>query len=290
MNIKIRHEQIDFPGQSTLKINYAKRPYFLHPWHFHEEFQITYVIKSSGTRFVGDQAEPFGPGDLVMLAGNLPHYWRSDEIYYTGNPEIFVHRLTIQFPGDFFKNVFSTYPEFSSIKHLIQQSERGMKFNPPESEKLGKMLLKLVKIRGFRQVMHFLEILQLMSNSQNTQLLASEKYQPGRNELTDDRLKKIMRFLSSNYFREISFSEIADIAGLHPVSLCRYFKEKTGKKISVYLNELRIGFACKLLLEGTLQVSQICFEVGFNNISNFNRNFRRITGMTPKHYKTEFFK
>lgn len=288
--MKIRHEQIDFPGQSTLKINYAKRPYFRHPWHFHEEFQITYVIKSTGTRFVGDQAEPFVPGDLVMLAGNLPHYWRSDKIYYNGNPEYFVHRLTIHFPGDFLRNAFLTYPEFSLIKQLIQRSERGIKFNPPESEKLGKMLLKVTKLKGFRQIMHFLEILYLMANTQNIRLLASERYQPSKNELTDDRLKKIIHFLSSNYHREVSLSKIADIAGMHPISLSRYFKEKTGKKISVYLNELRIGFACKLLMEGTLQVSQICFETGFNNISNFNRNFKRITGMTPKQYQIEFFK
>ncbi len=288
--MKIRHEQIDFPGQSTLKINYAKRPYFRHPWHFHEEFQITYVIKGTGKRFVGDQVEPFGPGDLVMLAGNLPHYWRSDEIYYTGNPEYFVHRLTIQFPGDFMKDTFSTYPEFSSIKQLIQRSERGIKFNHSSSDKLGKMLVKLTRIKGFRQVVHFMEILYEMANSPDTESLASERYQPVKNDLTDERLNKIIRFLSTNYYREVPFAEVADIAGMHPVSLCRYFKEKTGKKISEYLNDLRIGFACKLLLESTLQISQICYETGFNNISNFNRNFRRITGMSPKQYKTEFFK
>ena len=288
--MKIRHEQIDFPGKSTLKVNYAKRPYFLHPWHFHEQHQIQYVIKSTGTRFVGDHVEPFEEGDLVLLAGNLPHFWRSSEIYYTGSPEYYVHRLTVQFPEDFIKPLISKYPEFLQIKQMMLRSERGIKFNPPDSERIAKMLLKLTKLKGFQQVMHFIQTLYFMSNAINTRLLASEGYQPGRNELTDDRLKKIIRFLSANYCNQVSFTELADIAGMHPASLSRYFKEKTGKKITTYLNELRIGFACKLLLEGNLQVSQICYETGFNNLANFNRTFRKITRMSPSQYQNEFFR
>jgi len=287
--MKIKHEHIDFPGKSTLKINYAKRPYFLHPWHFHEQHQIQYVIKSTGTRFVGDHVEPFGEGDLVLLAGNLPHFWRSSEIYYSGKPEYYVLRLTVQFPNDFIEPVISKYPEFLQIKQMMLRAERGIKFNPPDSERISKMLLKLRKLKGFQQVMHFIQTLYVMSDAKNTRLLASEGYQPGRNELTDDRLKKIIRFLSANYCDQVSFKELADIAGMHPVSLSRYFKEKTGKKITTYLNELRVGFACKLLLEGNRQVSHICYETGFNNLANFNRTFRKITQMTPKQYQNKFF-
>ncbi len=287
--VRIKHEHIDFPGLSTININYAQRPYFRHPWHFHEEHQITYVIKGSGTRFVGDHIETFCSGDLVLVAGNLPHYWRSDEKYYLGDPSYHVDRLIIQFPNDFMRFALSNYPEFLHINHLMQKAMRGIRFLPPGSDMLGNMLLKLKSVKGFRQVMQFVEILNQMATAKDTELLSSENYQAGKDELTDDRLKKIIRYLTSNYCRTVSHSELADVASMHRVSLCRYFKEKTGKNISTYINELRVGFACKLLQEGTLQISQVCFESGFNNISNFNRHFKRITDMTPKQYKEEFY-
>jgi AraC-like DNA-binding protein len=288
--MKIMHEKIDFPGQSTLKLKLGDIPFFTYPWHYHSEYEIIYLLESTGTRFVADHTEPFGPGDLVMVAGNLPHFWRNDDSYYTEGSPLRASRIVVQFPHDFLKPHFETYPEFLSIRSLLLRSEKGISFLPPHNDEIGEMLLELPRLSGFRQIMRFIEILNHMSQITNYKLLASDAYQPGRHDLFDNRLEKVMRFLTYNYQNHISLNEVAEIAGMHPSSFCRYFKDKTGKNLSVYLNELRIGFSCKLLINGTMQVSQICYETGFNNLSNFNRTFKSITGLTPTQYQNQFFK
>lgn len=287
---KIMHEQIDFPGQSTIRLKWGEIPFLTYPWHYHSEYEILYLIESTGTRFVADHIEPFGPGDLVMVAGDLPHYWRNDEEYYLPGTGLKVKRFVIQFPRDFMQPVINAYPEFLTIKNLLLRSEKGIRFLPPQNEEIGQMLLELRDISGFRQIMRFLEILHYMAQNTNYKLLASDAYQPGRHEIFDNRLEKVIRFLTHNYQTQVRLEEVAQIAGMHPTAFCRYFKDKTGKQVSTYLNELRIGFACRLLINGAMQVSQICYETGFNNLSNFNRTFRKITGMTPTQYQEEMMK
>lgn len=288
--MKIMHEHIDFPGQSTLKIKWGEIPFFNYPWHFHTEYEVLYLLESTGTRYVADSIEPFGPGDLVMVAGNLPHYWRNDDEYYKGNPDLKAKRIVVQFPNDYMKPHLDTYPEFRTIKNLLARSEKGIRFFPPEADVIGHMLLELLDLTGFRQLIRFTEIMYEMSLNTNYKLLASEAYKPGNHVISDNRLDKINRFLTYNYQNEITLQEVAEIAGLHPTAFCRYFKEKTGKSLSVYLNELRIGFACKLLMKGNMQVSQVCYETGFNNLSNFNRTFKQITRLTPSHYRENYHK
>ena len=225
-----------------------------------------------------------------MVAGNLPHFWRNDECYYTEGSPLRASRIVVQFPLDFLKPHIETYPEFLPIRNLLLRSEKGIRFLPPHNVEIGEMLLDLPHLSGFRQIMGFLELLNHMSQITNYKLLASDAYQPGRHEIFDNRLEKVMRFLTYNYQNQISLDEVAEIAGLHPTSFCRYFKDKTGKQLSVYLNELRIGFSCKLLIKGSMQVSQICYETGFNNLSNFNRTFKSITGLTPTQYQDQFLK
>lgn len=287
---KIMHEQIDFPGQSTIRLKWGEIPFLTYPWHYHSEYEILYLIESTGTRFVADHIEPFGPGDLVMVAGDLPHYWRNDEEYYLPGTGLKAKRFVIQFPGDFMQPVINTYPEFLTIKNLLLRSEKGIRFLPPQNDEIGQMLLELRDFSGFRQIMRFLEILHYMAQNTNYKLLASDAYQPGRHEIFDNRLEKVIRFLTHNYQTQVRLEEVAQIAGMHPTAFCRYFKDKTGKQVSTYLNELRIGFACRLLINGAMQVSQICYETGFNNLSNFNRTFRRITGLTPTQYQEEMMK
>lgn len=287
---KIMHEQIDFPGQSTIRLKWGEIPFLTYPWHYHSEYEILYLIESTGTRFVADHIEPFGPGDLVMVAGDLPHYWRNDEEYYLTGTGLKAKRFVIQFPRDFMQPVINAYPEFLTIKNLLLRSEKGIRFLPPQNEEIGEMLLELRDISGFRQIMRFLEILNYMAQNTNYKLLASDAYQPGRHEIFDNRLEKVIRFLTHNYQTQVRLEEVAQIAGMHPTAFCRYFKDKTGKQVSTYLNELRIGFACRLLINGAMQVSQICYETGFNNLSNFNRTFRKITGMTPTQYQEEMMK
>ena len=133
-----------------------------------------------------------------------------------------------------------------------------------------------------------LQILDLLARSDCYKVLGSEAYHPKVNEFTTDRLAKVINYLNYHYREKISLDMVSDLAGFHPSAFCRYFKEKTGKTLSEFLNDMRIGYACKLLIEGHLSVSQICFECGFNNLSNFNRTFKRLTRFTPSEYQQQF--
>jgi len=288
--MKIMHEQIDFPGRSTIKAKWDDFPHFIYPWHFHDEFEIVYVVKSFGLRYVADSIESFGDGDIVLLGSNLPHFWKSDDSFHQGNPALHVQAIVVQFPADFFKEQLPVYPELFSIRKLLERSSKGIHFQPPANKAAGEMLFQILNSSGFGQLITFLEFLQFLSETPHYKLLASEAYRPENHQMTNDRLSKVINFLNFNYQKKLTLEEVADYAGLHPSAFCRFFKEKTGKPVSSFLNELRIGYACKLLIDGHYSVSQICFECGFNNLSNFNRAFRRQTKFSPTEYQQQFHK
>ena len=286
--MKIMHEQVDFPGRSTIKVKWRDIPYFTYPWHFHSQFELVYVIEGAGNRYVADNIESFNNGDLVLLGTNLPHFWKSDKTINQRNPQYRVKAIIVQFPVDFFKEQIANYPEYNSIKELLNLSALGIRFLPPVSDKAGEQLHKLLKKTGFEQLSYFLELLQFLSKSKDYKLLASEVYRPDKYQYTNDRLVKVMNYLNYHYQEKLVLEEVADVAGFHPSAFCRFFKENTGKTLTGFINEMRVGYACKLLIKGYMSVSQICFECGFNNISNFNRTFKKMTKLTPSKYQMQF--
>jgi AraC-like DNA-binding protein len=286
--MKIMHEYIDFPAGVSIKVKWRETPHFTYPWHFHNQFELCYVIESYGTRYVGDSIEPFESGDLVLVGSNLPHFWKSDEVFHQGNPEIGVKAIVIQFHSDFFLNEINNFTEFYHIKKLLNQSSRGIRFLNPTLKAVNKMLFNMLEISGFQRIILMLQILDLLAKSSSYKILGSEAYHPKVNEFTNDRLAKVINYLNYHYQEKILLETVSDLAGFHPSAFCRFFKEKTGKSLSDFINDMRIGYACKLLIEGHLSVSQICFECGFNNLSNFNRTFKRLTKYTPSEYQQEF--
>ncbi len=286
--MKIMHEQIDFPGRSAVKVKLQEKPHFTYPWHFHSEYELLYVLDGHGTRFVADNIESFKAGDLVLIGSNVPHFWRSHSSYYEkGNPKK-VNYIVIQLPNEFFKEAISEYPEFRLIKELLARSGRGMRFSPEFAEKAKKKIVDLCYSNGFSRAMLTLELLQFLAQTDEYRLLAGEFYQRENHTFTNQRLTKVMHFLNATYLKKVELEKVAEIANMHPSAFCRYFREKSGKSLSVFVNEMRISYACRLILEGKLSVSQVCYESGFNNISNFNRIFKKQTGFSPTHYFKEF--
>lgn len=286
--MKIMHEHIDFPGRSAVKVKYCDRPHFTYPWHFHPEFEILHILEGSGTRFVADSIEDFGSGDLVLVGSTLPHFWRSEEKYLNSNGKLRVKYYVIQFPNDFLKTEIQNYPEYHLIGDLLGRAARGVCFKPEFAVSINKKLAKVVKASGFERIIHLQELLQEMAKSTDYRLLAGELYQHDNLNFTNFRLTKVMQFLNTNYQHKIELEKVAEIANLHPAAFCRFFKEKSGKSLSEYVNDMRIGYACRLITEGRMSVSQISYESGFNNLSNFNRTFKKHTGFTPTSYFQEF--
>lgn len=284
------HEQIDFPGRSAVKVKLREMPHFTYPWHFHPEYEILYVIDGSGTSFVADSIEEFQSGDLALIGSTLPHFWRSDEKYLNSGGKLKVKYIVIQFPNDFLKDEIANYPEYHLIGDLLERASKGIRFSAEFARKIENKIMKLSKSDGFERIIHLQELLQTLAKTGDYKLLAGEFYHQENHTFTNFRLTKVLQFLNTNYQRKIELETVADIANLHPAAFCRFFKEKTGKSLSEYVNDMRIGYACRLIIEGKLSVSQISFESGFNNLSNFNRTFKKHTGYTPTNYFGEFHK
>lgn len=265
-------------------------PQFTYPWHIHHEFEILYVIEGSGTRFVADSIEEFQSGDLVLVGSALPHFWRSDEKYLNSGGKLNVKYIVIQFPNDFLKSEIASYPEYHLIGDLLERASRGVWFSVEFTGKISGKIIKVAKSSGFERIILLQELLQTLAKTNDYKLLAGELYQHDTQNFTNFRLTKILQFLNTNYQQKIELESVADIANLHPAAFCRFFKEKTGKSLSEYVSDLRIGYACRLIIEGKLSVSQISYESGFNNLSNFNRTFKKHTGYTPTNYFQEFHK
>jgi AraC-like DNA-binding protein/mannose-6-phosphate isomerase-like protein (cupin superfamily) len=282
------HEHIDFPGRSAVKVKLREMPHFTYPWHFHPEYEILYVIDGSGTSFVADSIEEFQSGDLALIGSTLPHFWRSDEKYLNSEGKLKVKYIVIQFPTGFLKDEIANYPEYHLIGDLLERASRGIRFSADFARGIEKKIVRLSKSNGFERIIHLQELLQALAKTQDYKLLAGELYQHENLTFTNFRLTKVLQFLNTNYQRKIELETVADIANLHPAAFCRFFKEKTGKSLSEYLNDMRIGYACRLIIEGKLSVSQISYESGFNNLSNFNRTFKRHAKMTPTEYFQRF--
>lgn len=286
--MKIMHEQLSFRGTNSFNIKWDDFPHFTFPWHFHSEYELVFVIRSFGKRFVADHVEDFQDGDLVLLAPNLPHFWKNDEAFFLNDPNYRVNAIVIHFPAHFFKEQLENYPEFMSIRDLLSRAARGLSFQKEVSDRLGPKLNKLLKKKGLERTLLFLEILEKLAKTNQYKSLASETYRLNLDNWSTTRLDKVMHIINANYRQPIKLDLVASHIGMNTTAFCRYFKEKTGKSFIEFVNEMRIGYACKLLLEGKQTVSQICFESGFNNLSNFNRCFKKTTSLSPIQYQNQF--
>jgi AraC-like DNA-binding protein len=272
--------------ESEYSINCFKTvtPYFDVPWHFHSETEILYIEKSNGLRFVGDHSESFETGDIGLIGSNLPHVWKSDSIYRKNNPELSAVAIVVHFHEAIFSGPFSALPEIKSINQLLFDSHSGIKFTGAARASIAAQMKEIVVANGIDKLLRLIKILDVMSLTDEKQLLASSGYSKIRKSFDFDRYDKAQRFMIDNFQRNISLKEISDIIGMTPTSFCRYFKKHSNKSFHTILNEIRIGHACKLLLENKMNISGICFESGFNNVSNFNEQFKKIKGVSPSNY------
>lgn len=280
------HEHIDFPGRSAIKVKRREETAFTYPWHFHNEYELLYVIEGTGTSFVADSIQQFESGDLVLMGSNLPHFWKNDEDVNRKK----VKYIVIQFPNDFLYDQISKYPEFYLIGNLLETSSRGIRFQPQVVKQVSKSIMKIAKTKGIERIILLLKVLQDLAKAKHYEILAGEYYQLNNFKMDGDRLTRVMHFVNTNYQHNIKLEKVAEMAHLHPSAFCRFFKEKTGKSLLEYVNDMRISYACKLIIEHKQTISQVCFEAGFNNLSNFNRIFKKQTGYTPTEYYRQFNK
>ena len=254
-------------------------------WHYHQEFELSFITEGSGKRIVGDSVEEFHPGDLIFIGPRIPHVWFSEQPKLDQHSGRTLESVYLLFNQDILPEELTSLPEFHYVNRALHLSERGMRITGDTLNQVSRIMLQLPYIYGIRRLMLFYEIMDLIGRSESFRFLASESYVRSKFETASNRVKGIHEFLMLNYREEINLEDIAEIVHMAPASACRFFKSNTGLTIFEYLNKIKIDYACKLLLNTDLNVVDISYDCGFNNLSHFNKQFRKFIGTTPTQFR-----
>lgn len=246
------------------------------------------VLKGNGTRFIGDSVKPFKTGDITFTGSNLPHLWRSDQEQEQDQNIAWSKGVVIYFKEDFLGDNFLRTQEAIRLKNLFAKSLRGMEFTGQTAMKLQKMILELVTLEGLDGILHLLNILKTISQTEDYNLLASPGYTNTLREADTERMYMVYAYVMKNFRNKIALSKVAEMTNMTPTSFSRYFKVHANKSFTQFVSEIRIGHACKLLIEKKKNISSACYESGFQTLSNFNKQFKTITKRTPRQYKSEY--
>lgn len=259
-------------------------------WHCHPELELIYFKKGGGTQFIGDSIKQFKAGDMTLVGSNLPHYWRFDDVYFAHNEHEKVEIIVVHFCENFWGDHFLQLPENKLIKVLLERSKRGLQISGSTKERLTLLLEDMLDTDGAERIIMLLKALNTVAISNPVNYLTSIGFKYDHNESENDRLNNIYEYSVRNFRKKIYLDEIAEIAGVSSNSFCRYFKSKTRKTYSQFIIEIKVGYACKLLIENKMNIKQLCYDSGFNNFSTFHKHFKQVTGKSPLMYQKEFTK
>jgi len=275
-------------GGTSFRIQEDRGPHFYDIIHFHPEHQITLFVKGEGTSFTGNHVERFRPGDVYFIGKNVPHVSRCDEAYYHENSELEVYSISLFFKDETFGVPFFRIPEMAHIKRLLGQASMGIKISGEDRDEIARLIMDCNVSDGFRRFQHLMSILNIFARSKNTRTLSAVPYFTPSKQSDSERINVVFDFLSSHFREELRLEEISEIASMTPTSFCRYFKQRTGKTYSAFINEMRVEYAGKRIAGSSESLGNIALESGFNSVSYFNRQFKRITGLSPLQYRKKY--
>ncbi|WP_296703481.1 AraC family transcriptional regulator [Algoriphagus sp.] len=276
------------PDSKVFLVRELNAPFFDKNWHFHPEYQLVVILKGTGTRYIGDHIKPFKEGDMVMTGPNLPHVWRSDNAYFDPSNNLDTHLIVAYFPENFLGDGIFEKEEFADIARLMKLSSRGVEVNGKTNREVTEMMKKLVNLTGSAQLILLLEILNYLSHSKDIRQITNAGYINLNKESEKDRMGEVYEYVMKNYKEKIKLEEVASIANLSVSAFSRFFKSRANKSFSDFISDVRISHACKLLHEDDINVSEVCYESGFNTLSNFNKQFKDRIGKTPITYRKEY--
>jgi AraC-like DNA-binding protein len=263
-------------------------PQFNNIWHYHPEVELIHVKKGEGMQFVGDSIMQFNEGDVVLIGSELPHYWRFDESYFKDEANKSADVRVAHFCDNFWGDQFLQLPENKLLKTVLEKSKRGIKINGKTRIIVAGILERMLNCRGADKIILLMEALNAIAACSNITMLSSIGFTCNTGMPENDRINAIYEYSIANLKNKIHLEEIAAIAYVSPNSFCRYFKSHTQKTYSQFLIELKVGYACKLLIENKVIIKQLCYESGFNNFASFHKFFKQITGKSPLTYQKEF--
>lgn len=255
------------------------------PLHYHPEYELNYICHCNGaTRIVGDNIEPIGEYELCLVGPNLYHDWQKGKCKITPASR----EITTQFVASLFPEQLLAKDMFKPITDLLKRSEHGVLFSVETAKRAEAMLNELAHINGFEAYMLFQRILFELASSPNQRILVSDSFQVNDGVSFDARMERIHNYIMTNHTEKVMLADVADHLGMAPVTVTRLIKHRTGKSFIDFLNDIRLGFATRMMVDSDMNISEICFACGFNNISNFNRIFKKRQGITPTEFRQTF--
>ena len=261
---------------------------FTYPLHRHKEFELNFIEKGKGVRrIVGDSVEEIGDYELVLIGGaDLEHVWEQGKCRSKD-----IREITIQFSGDIFGTELLSKNQFASIRRMLRRAEHGLAFPLSSIMKVYSTLDDIAnENERFVQFLKFLYVLYELSISDDARVLASSSFAHTARSNESRRVEKVKQYINEHYAKPLKLEDLAGLVGMSPVAFSRFFRQRTGRTLSEYIVEIRLGYAARMLVDSTKNISEICYECGFNNLSNFNRTFKSKRGFTPRDFRTMFKK
>jgi AraC-like DNA-binding protein len=279
MPVKIQLEAIRPHANSSFHILVNPRLSDLFFWHFHPELELTYIVGANGNRYVGSHVSKYQGSDLVFIGSNIPHLNFDYGIKETNYEKVVLHILP-----DFLDTAFDKIPELATIKAFFEKAAYGIAINGTTKNLVGPRLQKIHLLSGFELFSEVLQIFQVMASSTDIELLHDKPVKNQHNKKGQERLKILYRFIDEQYQRKIDIAEVAALCGMSKEAFCRFFKQTTRLTFTDFLNQYRVNRAKQLLLLDK-NISEVCYESGFESLSYFNRVFKKITTMNPLAFK-----
>lgn len=257
-------------------------------WHYHPDYELVLIKRSRGTWLVGDYLGQFASGDVILMGPNLPHSYRHEQQYLQGNNKRPGEVIAALFLKEVLGTEFLQLPEMVGIRNILLLSERGLKLTGKTKRKIALKMENIQNASPGRRLIDLLTILQCIADSDEYELLASRGFRHEAHSTDNDRISAILEYTFNNYHRQITIEDVAELVHMGKHSFCRFFKERTKKTYIRFLMEVRIGKACRLLIEEDISVAEICYLCGYNTISHFNHQFKTIKMKSPNEYKQDY--
>ncbi|GAB3489925.1 AraC family transcriptional regulator [Spirosoma knui] len=286
--MKPQFHRVPIDAQSAFSVRHDIKPNFGTIWHYHPELELHYVIRGEGVRFIGDNVSNFSTGELLLLGENLPHTWRCNKEYFDEQSDLQVEAIVIQFRPDCLGNDFLNMVETHAIRRLYEKAKQGLLLKGEVNGRIAGLMQQTIKATPLQRLSLLLTALTTLAESDDYETIATAHRFYQSNEAETVRLNRVCSYTMANYGKDITLDEIASVANLSTTSFCRYFKMMTHKTYHDFLLEIRINHACRALIDNQLNTEMICFDSGFNNLSNFYRQFKRIKGVTPSDYRLKY--
>lgn len=282
MNPKLEH--ILSGGEESFFVKKYDLPYFDSPLHYHPEFELVLIINGTGKRFIGNVISDFSEGDLTFIGANLPHLFKNHPEYYDASSTLRAQSVVVQFLQEAIGSDFWKLPQAKKLRKLLEVSKYGVDIVGKTKEYIIPKMISIVKMKGMERIICLLEILNCLANTGEFDLISSVDTR-GYDLLDAQRLNAVFEYMLENYHREIKLEEVAAISCMTRTSFCRFFQQRTKRTFSSVLTDIRLNQATKLLIESSMNVSRVGYECGFNNLSNFNRQFKKKFTLSPYYYR-----